>query len=136
MTEYETIFILQPNLTEEDAEGRIKAFEQVLADHSATLVKSERWGKKRLAYRVGKHWDGYYAFFEFVADHATVLELERRLRIHEDVIKFLSVRKDPRAAAEEERRAARLARLQKAGPGGVEGMMDMPDGEERSYERR
>jgi len=115
MTEYEIIFILQPNLSEEEAEAVIKSFEQVLTDQKATLVKSERWGKKRLAYRVRRFWEGYYVFFEYVAQNAALVELERRLRIHDHVIKYLSVKKDPRAAAEEERRAARLARMQRSG---------------------
>lgn len=122
MTEYETIFIIQPDLSEEDAEALAKTFEQVLVDQQSTLNKSERWGKKRLAYRVGRHWEGYYIFFEYSGVHTALVELERRLRIHEHVIKFLSVRKDPRAAAEEERRAARLAKLQRSG-------MPMQDGE-------
>ena len=115
MTEYETLFILQPNLSEEEAEAVIKSFEQVLADQKATLVKSERWGKKRLAYRVRRFWEAYYVFFEYVAENTALVELERRLRIHDHVIKYLSVKKDPRAAAEEERRAARLARMQRSG---------------------
>jgi small subunit ribosomal protein S6 len=128
MTEYESIFIIQPDLPEEEAEALAKTFEQVLTDQQATISKSERWGKKRLAYRVGRHWEGYYTFFEYSGAHAALVELERRLRIHEHVIKFLSVRKDPRAAAEEERRAARLAKLQRSG-------MPMQDGE-GGYEGR
>lgn len=124
MAEYETIFILQPNLSEEDTEALAKSFEQVLSDQKATLTKSERWGKKRLAYRVRRHWEGFYVFFEYAASHTAVLELERRLRIHEHVLKFLSVRKDPRAAAEEERRAARLARMQRSGYGQAPEMED------------
>jgi small subunit ribosomal protein S6 len=104
MQAYETIFILQPELTEEDAESVAKLFEQVLADAESTLVKSERWGKKRLAYRVRKFWEGYYVFFE----HASTPDL----RIHEHVIKWISVSKDPRAEAEEARKAAKLARIQ------------------------
>lgn len=112
MQAYETIFILQPELTEEDAESVAKLFEQVLADAESTLVKSERWGKKRLAYRVRKFWEGYYVFFEHASTPETLTELERRLRIHEHVIKWISVSKDPRAEAEEARKAAKLARIQ------------------------
>jgi small subunit ribosomal protein S6 len=115
MHEYETVFILQPNLTDEEAEALTKSFEGVLSEHSATLVKSERWGKKRLAYRVKNHWEGNYVFFEYVSAPAVVTELERKLRIHEHVLKWISVRKDPRSAAEEERKAARLAKAQAAG---------------------
>jgi len=115
MHEYETIFILQPNLPEDEAETLTKTFEGILTEHKATISKSERWGKKRLAYRVKNHWEGYYIFLEYLSEPAVVTELERRLRIHEHVLKWLSVRKDPRAAAEEERKAARLAKAQAAG---------------------
>lgn len=109
---YETIFILQSELTEEDTESVAKVFEQVLAEQGSRLMKSERWGKKRLAYRVRKFWEGYYVFFEHVSTRDALTELERRLRIHEHVIKWMSVRKDPRAEAEAARKAARLAKLQ------------------------
>jgi len=132
MQEYETTFILQPELTEEDVEALAKSFEQVLADQKATLVKSERWGKKRLAYRVGRHWDGYYIFFDYLGPNAAMVELERRLRIHEHAIKWLSVKKDPRAAAEEERKAARLAKMQRAGASAPE--PQEPGGEEQANE--
>ena len=112
MEPYETIFILQPELTEEDAESVAKGFEEILASEKVSLVKSERWGKKRLAYRVRKHWEGYYIYFEHNSPPAVLTEFERRLRIHEHVIKWMSVRKDPRAAAEDERKAVRLAKMQ------------------------
>jgi small subunit ribosomal protein S6 len=107
---YESIFILQPELTEEEMESIVGTFEQVLTDQGATLQKTEKWGKKRLAYCVRKYWEGFYILLEFTASSEALAEFERRLRIHEHVIKWLSVRKDPRAAAEEERRAARMAR--------------------------
>lgn len=112
MHAYETIYILQPELTEEDVETLAKGFEEVLAAGKSEVTKSERWGKKRLGYRVKRFWEGYYLFLEHSSTPGALAELERRLRIHEHVIKWMSVRKDPRAAAEEERRAARLAKMQ------------------------
>ncbi|HXI04374.1 MAG TPA: 30S ribosomal protein S6 [Candidatus Saccharimonadales bacterium] len=113
-TTYETIFILQPELTEEEVDTTVGTFEQVLRDQKAELRKTEKWGKKRLAYRVRKFWEGFYVLMEYDASGATVMELERRLRIHDNAIKWMSVRKDPRADAEEARRAARLAQTQRA----------------------
>ena len=115
MHEYETIYILQPELTEEDVEALAKGFEEVLTTAKSEIAKSERWGKKRLGYRVRRFWEGYYLFLEHSSTPSALNELERRLRIHEHVIKWMSVRKDPRAAAEEGRRAARLAKMQLRG---------------------
>lgn len=107
---YETIFILQPELTEEEMESTVGLFEELLKEQKADLHKTEKWGKKRLAYRVKKFWEGFYVYLEYTSSSDVVNELERRLRIHDNVIKWMSVRKDPRAAAEEERRAARMAK--------------------------
>ncbi len=138
MQTYETIFILQPELTEEDAESVAKVFEQVLVDAKSTLFKSERWGKKRLAYRVRKFWEGYYVFFEHASTPETLTELERRLRIHEHVIKWISVKKDPRAEAEEARKAAKLARIhqqqQRAAPAAAEPPPSAPEPMEEAEE--
>ncbi len=132
-TIYETIFILQPELTEEQVDATVGGFEQVLKDAKAELHKTEKWGKKRLAYRVKKSWEGFYVLLEYTSPAAAVSELERKLRIHENVIKWMSVRKDPRAEAEEARRAARMARAQTAGGrrGEGDGMGDDDDSEGR-----
>ncbi len=136
-TIYETIFILQPELTEEQVDTTVGGFEQVLKDARAELHKTEKWGKKRLAYRVKKSWEGFYVLLEYTSPAAAVSELERKLRIHENVIKWMSVRKDPRAEAEEERRAARMARAQMAGgrrgEGDGLGDDDDADGRRGSY---
>jgi small subunit ribosomal protein S6 len=133
-TIYETIFILQPELTDEQVEAAVGTFEQVVKSAHGELRKTEKWGKKRLAYRVKKSWEGFYVLFEYASPAAAVAELERRLRIHENVLKWISVRKDPRAEAEEERRAARMARAQRAG--GRPGEGDDEGMEGRGDERR
>jgi small subunit ribosomal protein S6 len=128
---YETIFILQPELTEEEMDSTVGTFEELLKERKAEVAKTEKWGKKRLAYRVRRFWEGFYVLFEYTSDGATLDELERRLRIHDNVIKWMSVRKDPRAAAEEERRAARMAKAASMRP---DGDSDGDDRPRRSYD--
>ena len=118
MAMYETLFIAQPGLAEPEAETLCQTFEQVVRDGQGTFVKSDRWGKRKLAYPVRKHQEGFFYLFQFEAPTGVVTELERRLRNNEQVLKYLSVRLDRRAvealaAAEKkaaEKTAARAAR--------------------------
>ena len=94
MRHYESIFIASPLLAEEQAEELVKHFEGVIAEQGGELLKTERWGRKKLAYDIQKHSEGYYTLFELNAGPNLISELERRFRNHENVIKYLSVRMD------------------------------------------
>ena len=112
MEKYETLYIIQPNLPEEQVDELIRGFEGVLPENRGTLIKTDKWGRRRLAYRVRKHWEGFYVIHEYEGDGGTQRELERRLRIHDHVIRHLTTRVDPRMAAELERRAEREKRAE------------------------
>ena len=99
MPMYETIFIAQPDLPEADADALSETFQQVVRDSEGNLVKSDRWGKRKLAYPLSKHQEGYFFHLQFEADPAVLAEVERRLRNSEQILKFLSVRLDRRAIA-------------------------------------
>jgi len=107
MHKYETLYVLQPNLAEEQVDELIRTFEAIIPENKGTLIKTDKWGKKKLAYRIGRHWEGYYVLYEYDGDGDTQRELERRMRIHEDVMRHLTTRIDPRMAAELERKAER-----------------------------
>jgi small subunit ribosomal protein S6 len=94
MRHYESIFIAPPTLTEEQVEELVKHFEGIIAEQGGELLKTDRWGRKRLAYDIQKFSEGYYTLYEFNAGPKLVSELERRYRNHENVIKYLSVRMD------------------------------------------
>jgi len=94
MRHYESIFIAPPTLTEEQVEELVKHFEGIIAEQGGELLKTDRWGRKKLAYDVQKFSEGYYTLFELNAGPKLVTELERRYRNHENVIKYLSVRMD------------------------------------------
>ncbi len=98
MQKYESIFIGQPELSVEDFQSLLQTYEQLIQKDGGTVVRAETWGKKRLAYTVQKHDEGYFGFLLYEGTGAIVKELERKFRLHEDVIKFLSVLAPPEGA--------------------------------------
>ena len=89
---YESIFIINANLTDEETAGIIKKMQDVVAKQGGEMLKFEDWGKKKLAYEIKKQKRGHYAFFQFKAAPAAVSELERTYKLTDSVIKFLTVR--------------------------------------------
>ncbi|MGH9870625.1 MAG: 30S ribosomal protein S6 [Candidatus Polarisedimenticolia bacterium] len=110
MQKYETLYILEPQLSDDQVDEIVRTFEAVIPDHKGTLIKTDKWGKRKLAYRVGKHWEGHYILYEYEGDGAIQRELERRMKIHDSVMRFLTTAVDPRMAAELERKAEREKR--------------------------
>lgn len=99
MRRYETIFIASPVLTDEQADELVRNFEGIIAEQGGELLKTDKWGRKKLAYEVQKYSEGYYTLFEMNAGPALIAELERRFRNNDAVIKFMSVRMDEQAKA-------------------------------------
>jgi len=91
---YEELFIVKPDAPEEEVDQFVEQLRTQLTAAGATVDKIEKWGKRRLAYRVDKYREGAYVLLEFTAAADTVRELERRLRVSDLVIKFLTVRVD------------------------------------------
>jgi small subunit ribosomal protein S6 len=91
---YEELFIVKPDAPEEEVDQFVEQLRTQLTAAGATVDKIEKWGKRRLAYRVDKYREGAYVLLEFTAEADTVKELERRLRVSDLVIKFLTVRID------------------------------------------
>ncbi len=92
MTCYETLFVVKPTLTEEEIASQIAKVKDVLAKEGAELVGTNDMGMRKLAYQVEKHNRGYYTVLFYKAKGATIQELERNLKINEDIIKFLTVK--------------------------------------------
>jgi small subunit ribosomal protein S6 len=90
---YELMFIVRPDMVDEDLNKLISTLESSVTSAGGT-VKSEVWGKRRLAYKVGKFNDGIFVLLMIDATGAIIHEVERRLRVTEPVIKFLTVRTD------------------------------------------
>jgi small subunit ribosomal protein S6 len=105
---YELMFIVRPDMVDEDLNKLISTLESSVTS-AGGAAKSEVWGKRRLAYRVGKFNDGIFVLMIIDATGATVHEVERRLRVTEPVIKFLTVRTD-----EEQKRVDKIKKLRDA----------------------
>lgn len=95
MREYEAVFILAPTLDEEQIQAIIDSLQQAAEERGAKVANVDRWGRRRLAFPVKKHTDGLYVIFTLLADtnHA-VRELERRVKVSESIIRFLTIRVD------------------------------------------
>lgn len=96
MRQYETGFILAPNLSEEDAEAFIARMSEVVDQKKGRMIKRDVWGKRRLAYPIKKFQEGRYVFFHYEGEGDISQELERLFKQTEAVIRFLTVIKDPR----------------------------------------
>jgi small subunit ribosomal protein S6 len=105
---YELMFIVRPDMVDEELNKLISTLESSVTSAGGT-ARSEVWGKRRLAYKVGKFNDGIFVLMMIDATGATVHEVERRLRVTEPVIKFLTVRTD-----EELKRLDKIKKLRDA----------------------
>jgi small subunit ribosomal protein S6 len=108
---YEELFVLRPDVTEEDVDGIVDSLRTVVTTTGGTLDKVEKWGVRKLAYRVEKRNEGYYVLLLFSsADPNLPREIERRLRVNDAVMKFITVRIDEKMKKIEKRKKAREKR--------------------------
>jgi small subunit ribosomal protein S6 len=91
---YEHVFIARQDLSNTQAEALIEHFSTVLADNGGKVVESEYWGVKTMAYKINKNRKGHYAFVKSDAPAAAVLEMERLMRLHDDVMRVLTIKVD------------------------------------------
>ena len=106
---YELMFIVRPDMAEEDVDRLISTLESNITSGGGTVKSVERMGRRRLAYVVRKFHDGLYILMTIAGGGELMKELERRLRVTEPVIKFLTVRVD-----EEEKRLAKMRKLRES----------------------
>ena len=108
---YETIFISPPTLSEEAVEKVISDVKDTLSSRGAEVIRIERWGRKRLAYPVKKQDEGWYVLLHVKGSGDALQETERKMRINEGVLKYLTVRLDDTSGAVEasETRIVRMA---------------------------
>jgi small subunit ribosomal protein S6 len=101
---YETLFITPPTLTEEEEQATVAGMAQIVTDGGGSFVVNERMGRRRLAYPIQKHEDGVYVRFLYDAAPEVPRELERRIRLSDQVIRSLTIRleEDWAVAAKEE----------------------------------
>lgn len=110
MRTYEELYIAKPDATEEEIDALNGQLEAVIKQSGGKLDKSDKWGVRKLAYRVKKQAEGFYVLLFFHASAQTVKEIERRLRVSDLVLKFLTVRMDEKLKWLEKRQKARAKR--------------------------
>ena len=93
---YETVFILKPDLTEEETQSWIQRILQVLEQNKGELVRLDEWGQTKLAYRIRKFQKGYYVYAVFLADYPCVKELDRHFKMLEPILRHIIVKLDDR----------------------------------------
>ena len=109
--DYELGFILNPEVSEEQTRAILERIEQIVRNYDGQTVKVNQWGRRRLAYPIQHHRDGYYVFIDMILTPETVLELDRNLKVSEEVLRHLITRRDPKAVQKErEEREEREAR--------------------------
>lgn len=98
MNNYETVFILTPVLSDAQMKEAVEKFSKVLTDKGATIVNTEEWGMRKLAYPIQKKSTGFYTLIEFEGEPTIVRQLETAFRRDERVLRFLTFRQDKYAA--------------------------------------
>ena len=94
MAYYETVFIARQDLTAGQTEELATKMATIVNDNGAKVINTELWGLRQLAYRINKNRKGHYVLFHIDGEAAVKDELERNLRLNEDILRFLSVRLD------------------------------------------
>jgi small subunit ribosomal protein S6 len=104
MNNYETVFILNPVLSEDQAKDTVEKFVKVLKKAKAEIINQESWGLKKMAYPINKKSTGFYNLLEFTAESNVIHTLETEYRRDESVMRFLTTVLDKHAVVYNERR--------------------------------
>ena len=100
---YEVVFIVDPDTPDDETKRLTENLQTIVTDQGGTITKSEIMGRRQLAYQIGRKNEGVYVLFEIEGTGREIAELERRMRVSDQVIRYLTVRVD-----EERRRAEKL----------------------------
>ena len=115
---YEVVFIVDPDTAEEDVTRLTETLQGIITDQGGHVVNTEAMGRRHLAYRIGHKTEGLFFVFEVEGTGQEIAELERRMRVNDQVLRYLSVRVDEdrrRAEKFRERRARKAAKRPSAG---------------------
>ncbi len=110
MRVYEELFIVKPDTPEEEVDGFVEQIQHVITNGKGTVDKTDKWGTRKLAYRVQKYNEGIYVLIQFTSSPELVKEVERRMRVSDQVIKFITVRIDEKLKKIAKRKKAREKR--------------------------
>jgi small subunit ribosomal protein S6 len=105
---YETTFIVNPDLTEEEHQQKVKKFTDMIKEHGGEIINQEIWGMRKLAYEIERKNHGFYVFTEFKARPSMIAELERQYEIDETIIRWLTIQLGKYAVQYNEKRRTKL----------------------------
>ena len=94
MNKYELAIVLKPNLDEETHKADVERIHGLITRFGGTIEKVDDWGKRRLAYEIDKQTEGFFSFVTFLSESGAPAEIEGRVRIMENVLRYLVVRKE------------------------------------------
>lgn len=117
---YETGLLIAPNLSEEDTERVIGQVAEIISQREGKLVNQERWGKRRLAYPIKRHGEAFYVFFHYEGKADIPLELERRFKQTDTVLRYLTLQKDITETVRKKRKKEKGREAAEAGPEGAD----------------
>ncbi|MCG0277656.1 MAG: 30S ribosomal protein S6 [Thermanaeromonas sp.] len=98
MRSYETLYIIRPDLDEEQIEAVVNKFTELIQKNGGEIIQVDKWGKKKLAYEIRKYREGYYVLMQFKGTPAVAQELERVFKITDEVIRYLIARLEEKAS--------------------------------------
>jgi small subunit ribosomal protein S6 len=113
---YEELFIVKPDAVAEEVDAYIGQVKEIITHAGGKIEKEEKWGKRKLAYKVQKFGEGEYVLLQFTANPDLVHEVERRMRVTDMVIKFITVRIDEKLKKIEKRKKHREKRAARKPP--------------------
>jgi small subunit ribosomal protein S6 len=113
MRHYEIIYIINPNQSDDEFNEIIEKFNNLIVAQKGVVIKTQRWGKQRLAYTVKKYNNGFYVFVDFCANPGLTTELERMLNLDDRIIKYQTVKiaekADPQELLDKEKETQKVA---------------------------
>jgi small subunit ribosomal protein S6 len=117
---YEVVFIIDPATGEEDSTRLVENLQKIVTDQGGAFTKSESMGRRPLAYKIGRNTEGHFMLFEIEGTGSEIAELERRMRVSDQVMRYLTVRVDEdrrRAEKFKDRRARKASKRPEKGTG-------------------
>src|SRR5215468_9445011 len=116
LRKYEVAFIAAPNTADDDLSKLNSQIEQIISDRGGKITKVDNWGRRKLAYRIGKFDEGVYTFVYVEGSGQEISEVERRLRVTDFIIRYLTVRTDEDLKRAEKLKSKRKVSLSPRAP--------------------
>jgi small subunit ribosomal protein S6 len=111
---YETGFLISPNVTEEEADILIQQMADIITQKNGKMAKLEKWGKRRMAYQIGKFGEAYYVFFHYDGGPDIPLELGLRFRQMDTILRYLTLVKETQVNVRKKKKAVDRRRAKEA----------------------